>query len=330
MKYKVGDKVRIVDTKDASLHWNQDGKMDKWLGETMTIRAVEGDHYKMVEDNGERSDRAGWSWFEEMIAGLATKYQVGDKVKVRDDLGVIHYKMSDGVTADCVIPDMLRFKGKIVTIESITDTGKYRIKEFACNWTDGMFAGLACEQKIVITSDGVTTLARLYEGSKVVKSAEAKCSPDDEFKFETGAKLAMERLYAPESKLKFKIGDRVKHDRWGVGTVVYVDRDDTYAVEFDKANSCCHSCLGHTKADHGRWCDDNDIEAYVAPKFKKGDWVRIIGKPTTGERGIIHDFDIGDVVKIRSVDSDNSYYCQRPYDDFEQFVSAKDVESPKK
>ena len=49
-------------------------------------------------------------------------------------------------------------------------------------------------QKIVITTDGKTTLARLYEEEKVVKSAEAHCSPDDKFDFSVGANLAMERL----------------------------------------------------------------------------------------------------------------------------------------
>lgn len=330
MKYKVGDKVRIVSEKKGG-SWNISGRMDHWLGKTMTIRTADGYRYHMEEDRAENS--GGWCWYDEMIEGLATKYQVGDKVKVRDDLSLgKNYYMTGGDVKDDVVDEMMELRGRIVTIESVTGSGKYRLKEDPkyWNWTDGMIAGPACEQKIVITSDGVTTLARLYEGSKVVKSAEAKCSPDDEFEFETGAKLAMERLYAPESKLKFKIGDRVKHDRWGVGTVVYVDRDATYAVEFDKANSCCHSCLGHTKADHGRWCDDDDIEAYVAPKFKKDDWVRIIGKPTTGEGGIIHGYDIGDVVKIHDVDSDGSYYCKRPYDKLEQYVSAKDVESPKK
>ena len=52
----------------------------------------------------------------------------------------------------------------------------------------------ASVEKIVITHDGKTTLARLYENDKVVKSAEAKCSPDDEFNFKEGAKLAFERL----------------------------------------------------------------------------------------------------------------------------------------
>ena len=51
--------------------------------------------------------------------------------------------------------------------------------------------------KIVINTDGKTTLARMYDGKKVMKSAEAKCSPQDKFDFDTGAKLAFERLMEP-------------------------------------------------------------------------------------------------------------------------------------
>lgn len=52
--------------------------------------------------------------------------------------------------------------------------------------------------KIVITTDGKTTTARLYEDNKVVKTAEAKCSPEDTFDFKIGAKLAFERLTQEE------------------------------------------------------------------------------------------------------------------------------------
>lgn len=128
MKYKVGDKVRIVSEWDNSCHQNSEGKMDKWLGKVMTIRAHRyGCSYKMKEDETEhRGD--GWLWNENCIAGLA------------------------------------------------------------------------CEKKIVITSDGEKTLARLYDGKKVVKTATAKCSPDDKFDFETGATIAFERLFGSEEK----------------------------------------------------------------------------------------------------------------------------------
>jgi hypothetical protein len=127
MKYKVGDRVRIV-TKRTGESWNPDGMMDKWLGKTMTIQKISLGCYKMAEDTRENYE-SGWFWHEHMIEGLA------------DDI-----------------------------------------------------------QKIVITTDGKTTLARLYDGKNVVKSAEATCSPEDIFDFMTGAKLAMERLSAPEEK----------------------------------------------------------------------------------------------------------------------------------
>lgn len=45
-------------------------------------------------------------------------------------------------------------------------------------------------EKIVITHDGKTTTAKLYDGKEITKTAEAKFSPDDKFDFTTGAKLA--------------------------------------------------------------------------------------------------------------------------------------------
>lgn len=64
-------------------------------------------------------------------------------------------------------------------------------------------------EKILITTDGTTTTAKLFDGKDVVKTATAKCNPDDKFDFKTGAKIAFDRLVEPE-KPKFKIGDFVK------------------------------------------------------------------------------------------------------------------------
>ena len=49
-------------------------------------------------------------------------------------------------------------------------------------------------QKIVITTDGKTTLAWLFDGKTMVKRAEAKCAPSDVFDFGVGAELAVKRL----------------------------------------------------------------------------------------------------------------------------------------
>lgn len=58
--------------------------------------------------------------------------------------------------------------------------------------------------KIVITTDGVTTTAKMYRGKEVIKKAEAKCAPGDKFDFEFGARLAMDRL-VEDTKKKEKI-----------------------------------------------------------------------------------------------------------------------------
>lgn len=128
MKYKVGDKVRIIDKWVDGCNQNREGRMDKWLGKVMTIRSIYDNRaYQMEEDRTEFLGD-GWLWNDKCIAGLADNY------------------------------------------------------------------------KIVITINGKETLARLYDGAKVIKTAVAKCSPDDTFDFQIGAKLAFERLTAEEKK----------------------------------------------------------------------------------------------------------------------------------
>lgn len=74
MKYKVGDKVRIVSEWRKGCYQNPTGEMDKWLGKVMTIRSIEYDIscYRMVEDECEHSC-SGWYWFEDSIECLICK-----------------------------------------------------------------------------------------------------------------------------------------------------------------------------------------------------------------------------------------------------------------
>lgn len=142
-KYRVGDKVRIVDKWDPKGTQNSNGKMNKWLGKTMTVRKVRDSYYEMDEDSGR------WAWDLSTIAGFAET-----------------------------------------------------------------------ENKIVITTDGYTTTARLYDGENVVKNASARCCEDDPFDFTTGARIAFDRLIGVETKdgvavtekrkPKYKSGDRIR------------------------------------------------------------------------------------------------------------------------
>lgn len=70
MKYKVGDRVRIVSETTEEMNWTDE--MDVYLGRVMTIKniisgLIFGDRYKMAEDDGE------YYWDDSMIAGLASE-----------------------------------------------------------------------------------------------------------------------------------------------------------------------------------------------------------------------------------------------------------------
>lgn len=148
---------------------------------------------------------------------MKTKYKVGDKVRVRKDLiAYTRYSMeNDRGNNNSFVGSMKDLLGKVVTIKEYSCNGQYILCEDPrrFSWTDEMFEPI--NKKILITTDGTTTLARQYEGQKVVKSAEAKCSLDDTFDFMIGAKLAFERLTGeaekPEpEKPEFEKGDIVK------------------------------------------------------------------------------------------------------------------------
>lgn len=120
------------------------------------------------------------------------KYKVGDKVKLKKEV------------LQTMFGDMRSLLGKTVTISRVAST-YYEFtedREKWC-WAESSVECLACNNKnnkIVITTDGAETLARLYEGGKVVKSATAKCSPRDEFDFNIGARLAFDRLTESTAK----------------------------------------------------------------------------------------------------------------------------------
>ena len=91
-------------------------------------------------------------------------------------------------------------KGEVVAVGSYDDDDDIIVKvlehkiapsaEGSYHPVNSKYFELYDYNKIVITTDGNKTLARLYENNEVIRTAEAKCSPN----FETGAKLAFERL----------------------------------------------------------------------------------------------------------------------------------------
>lgn len=123
------------------------------------------------------------------------KYKVGDKVRIRKDLKP--YRIYGDVM---FVTSQAGYQGKICTISKCLP-GWYLIEGDVdkWQWSGEMFEPVPIyTEKIVITSDGVTTTARKHDGKNLIKEAKAVCSKDDTFNFDVGAKLAMERLMAKD------------------------------------------------------------------------------------------------------------------------------------
>lgn len=147
------------------------------------------------------------------------KYKVGDRVRIKTGL---KSQTRSGVRLN---PRMRKWEGKVMTIESVSDD-LYRMLEdigepctgLGWAWGEDWIEGLADNFKIVITTEGNTVLARLYDGKKVIDVAKATCSKDDKFVFGTGAHLAFDRL----------MGNEPKKEEWFTGKMVRI-RDLTLA-----------------------------------------------------------------------------------------------------
>ena len=153
------------------------------------------------------------------------KYKVGDKVRIRKDL-----KIGSVYGTCCVTPEMHNLGGAIVRITEANEySGEYRIDSFGCYWTDEMFEEVRKMNKhVVIYVDGNKVVARCGD-----KEGIARCHPDDDFDFYTGAKIALERLKEAEKPYAW-LKEGVKYY---IPQTIYTDLYDCYwysADDFDK------------------------------------------------------------------------------------------------
>lgn len=231
------------------------------------------------------------------------RYKVGDKVRVRKDLksGTSYSMFHNDKCRDNAVDQMVKLAGQIVEISDVY--GMYKVKGNTWNWTDEMFEPVNA-QKIVITCDAVETLARLYDGNKVVKTATAKCSPDDTFDFKTGAMLAFKRLM-DETKKPMTFREKLKQehpkfvgDTYG-GGCKGCPKDYGYIKEACPMKSTngysCHKCWDREVPEAKQEPKKEEKWRVVKRKVKAGDYIRLKHNDYPNLA------DIGDVLKVHSV-----------------------------
>lgn len=136
------------------------------------------------------------------------------------------------------------------------------------------------EHKIIITSDGITTVAKYLAGKKVLAKGVAKCKITDTFDFATGARLAFDRLITS----KYCIGDKVKVRNDLQNEVYYSSHGNLCGSVEDMCklrgktvtiSQVCGNGLYEIEEDDFIWADTM-FEGYAyRPKFEVGD--KVIG-----------------------------------------------------
>lgn len=222
--FKIGDKVKIRTWESMVKEFgtDRDGDipcrcyfvtyMKKYCGKVFTIKEVSRNGRYHLDGDDDISD---WRFSEDMFEDNVVKFKVGDKVIAKRNTPY-------NITTN-------GWKG-VVTI--VHDNGHIRVlgdcsgNDFEVDVEPKYFdLDTKCNQKVVITTDGKTTTARLFNGKDVVKTAEAKCSPDDKFDFNTGALIAFSRLNVNEeghefTKADLETGMFVHNNLHGWGVVV--------------------------------------------------------------------------------------------------------------
>lgn len=188
------------------------------------------------------------------------KFKVGDKVRV-----VRSETDTRAVIGDIGIIKGIRKTFPMYAVEFSIGRTQYHECQGLCGWDRGYWCG---EGMIELVEKKPNECIVIYrKDSDVIaldkctgKKAVAKCSPDDEFDFNIGAKLAFERLEALEKQDKeIKVGDLVK----------VVDRGKTYTTYTEKVKELSEGNADvMTKFRYDNELDDNEGEYLLKHKMK--------------------------------------------------------------
>lgn len=185
---------------------------------------------------------------------MKPRFKVGDKVRILDGSKIEDYVGGWYGT-------MKKYIDKVFTVDSVHPWwGINRTPAYALEGSDFIWDERGLERvddkHIEITAHGKNVFAKIIEGNKVVRTGVARCSPEDEFNFETGAKIAFERLFPKKFDWEaFKLGEfavalntRRKYDdfmklcklhgiKWRSGCEA--DKNDCFTKHEEDTAVCC-------------------------------------------------------------------------------------------
>jgi hypothetical protein len=243
MKFKVGDRVRAIKGCSGS---NILGKIGTVLKVSNCDVAVEFDEYIYGHTCGGKAKQGyGWWCKTDILEPVCdnNKIKVGEKYRVKS------FEKEKGNVIEIV-----EIKGSNVYYRTLIGTNEHsNMFQIGSSFCDYLIP--CVDNKIVITTDGKTTTAKLYDGKKLIKSANAVCSADDEFDFGIGSALAVERLIR---NLKATLPDKPKFTKADLKTGMFVLLEDNcWGVVVD--NSII--------LENGRYCEINDFNADLTSIF---------------------------------------------------------------
>ena len=211
------------------------------------------------------------------------KFKKGDRVRILNGSKINDY-------AGCWVGDMKKYVGKIATVErgeTFALKTKYFLTDCGGYCWDERGLELVTNESIVIYRNGDEVIAL---DKNTGKKGVAKCSPEDAFDFNVGAKIAFERLIdngeVKEVKREAKVGEYIKIVKAYLTGGKYDDGDILKVVKtFPKSILS----LGYVRCegigDHNIVNSEyvvlenyNPIKIVKQDKYEVGDKVKIVDK----------------------------------------------------
>jgi hypothetical protein len=117
--------------------------------------------------------------------------------------------------------------------------------------------------KIVITTDGKTTTAKMYRDKSVVKVETTKCHPDDRFDFMVGARVAFDRL----------VGEKKEEPKYYNGKVVCLNNGGISHYTSGKIYQFVDGLITNDKGQTIAW-RMNSFDEWNRDSM--GDWLEVV------------------------------------------------------